>query len=79
MLVFNCVPDKKIFFIKNLFFITKMPNIIAETNDNFSHDHFELYNFIVAQKLKILEGGLHWWPFCNFISNIEMSKTIKKN
>ena len=27
-------------------------------NDDFSHDHFELYNFILAQKLTILEGSL---------------------
>ena len=42
------------------------------------YNHFELLNFILAQKLTIFEGGLHWWPFCNFISNNEMSKTIKK-
>ena len=40
-----------------------MSNIIAETNDDFSHNQFELLTFILAQKLTILEGGLHWWPF----------------
>ena len=55
-----------------------MSNITAETNDDVSHNNFDLLNFILAQKLTILEGGLHWWPFCNFISNNEMSKTIKK-
>ena len=35
-------------------FITKVSDIIAKTNDNFSHDHFELYNFILAQKLMLI-------------------------
>ena len=26
-----------------------------------THDHFELQKFILAQKLTLLEGGLHWW------------------
>ena len=43
-----------------------MSNIIAETNDYFSHNHFELLNFILARKLTVLKGGLYWWPFCNF-------------
>ena len=60
------------------FFINELSNIIAKTNDHFSHNHFELLNFILAQKLTILEGGLHWWPFCNFISIIQMSNTITK-
>ena len=42
-----------------------MSDIIAETNDDFPHYHFELLHFILAQKLTILEGGLYWWPFCN--------------
>ena len=54
----------KIYFcVKLSFFITEVSNIIAETIDDFSHDHFELLNLILAQKLKILEGGLHLWPF----------------
>ena len=31
--------------------ITKVSDIIAEPNDDFSHGHFELKNFILAQKL----------------------------
>ena len=54
---------KKYFFVKLSFFITKVSDIIAEPNDDFSHDHFELQNFILAQKLTILEGSLHRWPF----------------
>ena len=46
------------FLVKPSFFITKVSNI-----DDFSHDHFELKNFILAQKLAILEGGLHQQPF----------------
>ena len=42
----------KNFFVKLSFFITNVSNIIAETNDNFSQDHFELKSFILAQKLK---------------------------
>jgi len=38
-------------------------NIIAEPNEDFSHGHFELWNFILAQKLTVLEGSLHRWPF----------------
>ena len=34
--------------------ITKVSDIIAEPNDDFSHDHFELYNFILAQKLMFI-------------------------
>ena len=29
-----------------------MSHIIAESNDDFSHKHFELKNFILAQKLE---------------------------
>ena len=29
----------------------KTLNILTESNDNFSHGHFELYIFILAQKL----------------------------
>ena len=29
-----------------------MSHIIAESNDDFSHGHFELKNFILAQKLE---------------------------
>ena len=50
------------------FFRIFFPKIIADPNDEFSHNHFELQNIILAQKLKILEGGLHWWPFCQFLS-----------
>ena len=32
----------EIFFVKLLFFITKVSNIIAEPNDDFSHNHLEL-------------------------------------
>ena len=32
-------------------FITKASDIIAEPNQDFSHSHFELYIFILAQKL----------------------------
>ena len=32
-------------------FITKVSDIIAEPNDDFSHGHFELQNFILDQKL----------------------------
>ena len=35
-----------------------MSNFVAETNDNFSRDHFELLNFILAKELTILEAGL---------------------
>ena len=63
-LVWICLSIKLV--VKLSFFITEVSNIIAEINDNFSHDHFELLHFILAQKLTILEGGLHWWPFCNF-------------
>ena len=54
---FSMIPN---FFCSNfIFFITKLSDILAEPNDNFSHGHFELKNFILAQKLTILEGGLH--------------------
>ena len=53
---FSMIPN---FFFKLYFFITKLSDILAEPNDNFSHGHFELKNFILAQKLTILEGGLH--------------------
>ena len=70
----------KIYFLSNFrFFITEVSNIIAETNDDFSHDHFELLNFILAQKLTILEGGLHCWPLCNFrFSLVNLSNIIAK-
>ena len=35
-------------------FITKVSDIIAKTNDNFSHNHFQLQNFILAQKLMFI-------------------------
>ena len=60
-LVWICLSIKLV--VKLSFFITEVSNIIVEINDNFSHDHFELLHFILAQKLTILEGGLHWWPF----------------
>ena len=34
-----------------------MSNITAQTNDDVSHNHFDLLNFILAQKLTILKGG----------------------
>ena len=46
--------------------MTEVSDFIAETTDDFSHDHFELLNFILAQKLMILEAGIDWWPFCSF-------------
>ena len=41
-----------------MFFNTEVSDIIAETTNNFSHDHFELLNFILAKELTILEAGL---------------------
>ena len=35
-------------------FITKVSDIIAEPNDNFSHNHFELQNFILGQKFMFI-------------------------
>jgi hypothetical protein len=35
-------------------FIVKVSDIIAETNDNCSHDHFELQNVILAQNLMFI-------------------------
>ena len=35
-------------------FITKVSDIIAEPNDDFSHGHFEIENFILAQKLTFI-------------------------
>ena len=31
-----------------------MSNIIAEPNEDFSHGHFELWNFILAQKMMFI-------------------------
>ena len=35
-------------------FITKVSDIIAEPNEDFSHGHFELQNFILAQKMMFI-------------------------
>ena len=43
-----------------------MSDIIAKTTNDFSHDYFELLNFIIAKKLMKKEGGIDWWPFCSF-------------
>ena len=40
------------FLIKPSFLITKVSDIIAKTNDDFSHGHFEVKNFVLAQKLE---------------------------
>ena len=53
-----------------------MSDFIEKTTDDFSHDHFELLHLILAQKLKILEGGLHWWPSCNSFFITEVSNII---
>ena len=34
--------------------ITKVSDIIAEPNEDFSHNHFEIKNFILAQKLMFI-------------------------
>ena len=39
-------------------FITKVSDIIAETNDDFSHNHFKLQNFILAQKLTFIPPSI---------------------
>ena len=39
---FRGQPSFLAFFVKLSFFITKVSNIIAEPNDDFSHDRFEL-------------------------------------
>ena len=43
-------------FLYFSFFITEVSNIIAETNDNFSQDHFELLNFFLAQKSSVVSA-----------------------
>ena len=35
-------------------FVTKVSDIFAETNDDFSHGYFELKNLILAQKLTFI-------------------------
>ena len=35
-------------------FITKVSDFIAEPNDDFSYSHFELLNFILAQKMMFI-------------------------
>ena len=50
--------------------MTEVSDFIAETTDDFSHDHFELLNLILAHKLTMLEGSLHCWPFGNFCFSI---------
>jgi hypothetical protein len=40
------------FLLNFHFFVSKVSHIIAESNDDFSHGHFELKNFILAQKLE---------------------------
>ena len=47
-----------------------MSDFIAETTDDFSHDHFELLNLILVQKLKILEAFLYFSFFITEVSNI---------
>ena len=64
---FSLCTWRKFFFVKLSFFINEMSNIIAETNDKFSHDHFELLIFILAHKLTILEGGLCFGLFMTFV------------
>jgi hypothetical protein len=51
-------------------------NIIAEPNDDFSHNHFELLNFILAQKLTILEGGFigGLFVYWSFLSIFEVEQ-----
>ena len=38
-------------FLQNFQYSYRTFNILTESNDNFSHGHFELYIFILAQKL----------------------------
>ena len=45
-------------------FITKVSDIIAEPNEDFSHNHFEIKNFILAQKLMfITPSTFNYFPF----------------
>ena len=38
-------------------FINKVSDVIAETNEDFSHGHFELQNFILPQKMMFLTSS----------------------
>ena len=68
------------YFLSNFrFFITEVSDIIAETNEDFSHDYFELLNFILTQKLTLLEGGLHCWPLCNFRFSVMKNESYKRS
>ena len=58
-------------------FITKVSHIIAEPNDDFSHRHFELQNFILAQKVTFITpsmfSGLH---FCTPFTSMEFHGVV---
>ena len=57
-------------------FITKVSYVIVEPNEDFSHGHFELWNFILARKMMFItlstfSDFAFFAPFCVY-SNLHV-------